>query len=337
MTKKKIFKTIVCVLVVLTVIWNGFLGVALFNDNVRGKVFAEEFDIWVTYVRVTTANADDILGDGTVRYDIYNQTLTFENAVIESKNSIIYTAVDLNVNLIGENKFICTNEENGVGIYAADTYIYKDLTFFGDGSLTIELPNRCEEATGIKADDLMVNSNITVITPDCNYITNGIVCDSSMIVENNAKVTVKTGSATHAMGVRVRGDLLFEEGTSLNVSVKSGATETCEGLNVIGDLFMEKNTSLDISIDDEPTLNGECIRVNGLMDIGEGSKVTASAKNAHAIECYSTIKANEGAVISATSDKEDSDIFCSGAIINYGAEINGEIYAVGGISNIAEN
>ena len=69
------------------------------------------------------------------------------------------------------------------------------------------------------------------------------------------------------------------------------------------------------------------------MDVGIGSTVTASSKNASAIERFGAIEANEGATISAKSDNNDADIFCSGAVINYGAEINAEIDAIGGVNN----
>ena len=333
----KIFRIIICSLLALTIIWSVFLGAALLSDRFRESVIGEKYGIWITNVRVTSANAEDVLGDGTVYYDAYDNILTFENASIESDYTILYSLNDLTVQLIGDNKFICKNESYSVGIYSGLNYLYKDLAICGDGSLTIDMTTKNEEAIGIFADDLMVHSNITINTPDCESMTTGIVCNSSLIVEDKATVTVNNGVATHSAGVRVRGDALFEEGTALNVSVKSGATETCEGLNVIGDVFMEKNTALKISIGDEFTESGECIRVNGLMDIGKDSKVTAAAKNAHAIECYGSVKVNDGAVVSAVSDKKDSDIFCSGAIVNYGAEIDAEIDALGGIHNRAEN
>lgn len=91
------------------------------------------------------------------------------------------------------------------------------------------------------------------------------------------------------------------------------------------DGFLGKDTTLEVSIDDGNTDQGECIRVSGLMEIGIGSTVTASAKNTYAIE------ANKGAAISASSEKRDHDIFCSGAVVNYGAAVDGEIYAIGGI------
>ena len=96
---------------------------------------------------------------------------------------------------------------------------------------------------------------------------------------------------------------------------------------------MGKDTTLEVSIDDGTTDLGECIRVSGLMEIGIGSTVTASAKNASAIECFGTIEANKGATISAVSDKKDHDIFCSGAVVNFGATVNGEIDAISGIHN----
>ena len=80
-----------------------------------------------------------------------------------------------------------------------------------------------------------------------------------------------------------------------------------------------------------------CIRVFGLMEIGVGSTVTVSAKNSYAIECFGAIEANKGASISAVSDKKDADIFCSGAVINCGVTIDGEIDAIGGIHNRDEN
>jgi hypothetical protein len=67
MTKEtKIFRIIICSLLALTIIWSGFLGVALLSDRFRESVIGEEYDLWITNVRVTSATAEDVLGDGTV-------------------------------------------------------------------------------------------------------------------------------------------------------------------------------------------------------------------------------------------------------------------------------
>ena len=337
MTKgTKIFRIIVCVLLALTMLWSALWGIAFISLG-KDLVLAAEYGIYVAGNSVTATNEDDVLGDGTVYYDSLNNILTFDNATIETEAWPLYSNVDLNINLIGENKFICTNEEYSAGVYAGDYQLSKDLAFIGDGSLTIEIPDKCGEAVGIFASDLVVTTDITVKTPDCENKLHGIVCDSSLTVAEKATITVNNGAAKNSVGVRVRGNALFEEGTALKVSVNSGTTEICKGLGVSGDMFLGKDTSLEVVVDDEATDRGECIRVSGLMELDGGSTVTASAKNSYAIECFGTIEAKKGSAISAVSDKKDSDIFCSVAVVNHGAAVNAEIEALGGIHNKAEN
>ena len=267
-------------------------------------------------------------------YDESNNILTFNNATIEYENAVVYSEIDLHIQLIGENKFICTNEEYAIGIFAGNNHLFKDLAIIGDGSLTIELPNKSDEAVGIAADNLTVATNLTVTTPDCENKVNGIVCTSDLIVASKATLTVNNGAATqYSSAVRVRGNAFFEEGTTLKASTISDTTGICKGLTVSGDLFLGKDTTLEVSIDDGTTEQGECIRVSGLMEIGIGSTVTASAKNAYAIECFGAIEANKGATISAVSDKKDRDIFCSGVMVNFGATFDCEIDAIGGTHN----
>ena len=337
MTKgTKIFRISICVLLALTMIWSAVWGAAFILLG-KNLMLTAIYDIYVAGKLVNAFNADDILGDGTVYYDVFNNILTFDNATIESEDWPLYSKKDLNIELIGENKFVCNKKEYSAGIYAGDNNLGKDLAITGDGSLTIEIPDKCGEAVGVFASKLTVTADIIVKTSDCENKVHGIVCDSSLLVAEKGTITVNNGAAKNSVGVRVRGNALFEEGTALSVSVNPGTTEICKGLSVSGDIFLGKNTSLQVSVDDESTDLGECIRVSGLMEIGVDSTVTASAKNSHAIECFGAIEANKGATISAFSDKKDSDIFCSGALINSGAEIDAEIDALGGIRITPEN
>ena len=337
MTKgTKIFRIVVCVLLALTMIWSAVWGAAFILLG-KNLALTAVYDIYVAGKLVNAINADDILGDGTVHYDVLDNILTFDNATIESEDWPLYSKKDLNIELIGENKFVCNKKEYSAGIYAGDYNLGKDIALTGDGSLTIEIPDKCGEAVGIFASDLTVTTDITVKTPDCENKVHGIVCDSSLLVANKATVTVNNGAAKNSVGVRVRGNALFEEGTALIVSANPGTTEICKGLSVSGDVFLGKDTSLEVVVDDEATDRGECIRVSGLMEIGIGSTVTASAKNSYAIECFGAIEAKKGSAISAVSGKKDSDIFCSGAVVNYGATVNAKIDALGGICNKTEN
>ena len=336
-TGTKIFRITISILLALAMLWSVFVGLGLFVLGTR-FIHTDEYGIWVSGISVERSNQGDILGDGTVSYDASNNVLIFNNATIEYEDTVVYSTIDLHIQLIGENKIICTDEEYGIGIYAGDSRLNKDLAILGDGSLTIEFQNKGGEAAGISAANLTIESDLTVITPDCETATNGIVCNSSLMVVNKATVTVNNGAATKfSSAVRVRGNAFFEEGTTLKTSTNPGSTGICKGLTVNGDLFLGKETTIEVSIDDGNTDRGECIRVSGLMEIGSDSTVTASAKNASAIECLGTLEANKGATISANAENNDADIFCSGAVVNHGAKINAQIDAIGGINNRAEN
>ena len=334
MTKgTKAFRIIICILLALTMIWSVLIALVIDkyiedNDNA-----VEEYGIFVAGIPVTSENKDDILGDGTVFYDVYNNTLVLANATVEFDYTAIYSTSDLTIELIGDNKVISTNEVYCVGIHAADNNLAKNLTIGGEGSLTVEFPNSSKDSAGIFASELTIMSDVTVITPDCENSINGIICTSSLLIANNATVTVNNGAANYSSAVRVRGNAFLETGTALNVSVAPGTSGMCKGLSVSGILFIGDNTALDVAIDDGATDLGECIRVSGLMDIGSGATVKASAKNTNAIECFGTIEANEGAIISAVSENNDADLFCSGTVVDRGAEISGNVDALGGIHN----
>lgn len=330
MTKgTKIFRIIISILLALTMIISAFFVFVFCLDFEKSP-----YGIYVAGIAISRANDEDVLGDGTVYYDENNNILTFNNATIEYEDAVVYSKIDLHIQLIGENKFICTNEEYAIGVYAGDYNLYKDLAIIGDGSLTIDIPNAIDEAVGLAADNLTVAADLTIKTHDCEKMVNGIVCTSDLMVVSKATVNVNNGAATkYSSAVRVRGSAFLEEGTTLKASTVSDTTGICKGLTVSGDLFLGKDTTIEVSIDDSTTDQGECIRVSGLMEIGIGSTVTASAKKTYAIECFGAIEANKDAAISASSEKKDHDIFCSGAVINYGATFDGEIDAIGGVHN----
>lgn len=325
----KFLKVILSILLAISVLISALFAFVFFLDFAKTP-----FGIYVAGIAVNRENGKDVLGDGTVSYDEKNNVLTFNNATIEYKNTVVYSEIDLHIQLVGENKIICTDDDYAIGIYAGDYNLNKDLATIGDGSLTIEFPNASNEAVAIAADDLTVATQVNITTHDCEKMVNGIVCASDLMVVNKATLSVTSGGATkYSSAVRVRGNALFEEGTTVKASIHSDTAGICKGLTVSGDLFMGKDVTLEVSVDDAATDLGECLRVSGLMEIGIGSTVTASAKNAYAIECFGAIEANKDAAISASSEKNDHDIFCSGAVLNFGASFEGEIDAIGGIHN----
>lgn len=78
---------------------------------------------------VKTGNKDDVLGDGTVRFDPETSTLTLTNAnILTDKEEAIYTEINLNIVLEGENTLSGSN----AGIGASSDI---RLTISGPGSL----------------------------------------------------------------------------------------------------------------------------------------------------------------------------------------------------------
>ena len=338
-TGTKLFRTIVAVLLGVTMLWTAFVSYAFFyfaaadadrRDN-------ERYGLYVGGVDVTSANAHDILGNGTATYDPVTSKLTLNNATIAYDYAPIYSEIDLLIELVGENKLIFKDKAVGTAIYASSDILRKDLSIFGDGSLEISFENVSESCTGIVADTLYIGSDLTITTPSCSNIVNGIVCTSSLILRNGATVTVNNGAARSSTAVSVRGNLTLESGSTLSASVAPGSTAACSGVSVDGNLTLGKDATLTTSVDDTEAENSECISVSGVMHVGRNAVVTASAKKAYSIRCSGSISVSDGATVSAMTDNEGADIFCHGAFVCDDATVSAEIAALGGIHNTENN
>lgn len=96
-------------------------------------IWSGNYPLWVGSTQVSSENAGDVLGDGTVSYDPDTATLTLRNANITQaaqEKGAIYSYDDVNVVLEGENT-VAAGGENGI-------YVYDDLTISGSGSLVVE-------------------------------------------------------------------------------------------------------------------------------------------------------------------------------------------------------
>lgn len=330
MTKgTKIFRITISTLLALSIVFLVMLTTEYID--IYKKVSEDEgYKIFVAGVEVTNDNEDDVLGDGCVWYDSVNNILGFENAVIEYDYSVIYSQCDLMVNLVGENKFIL---EGGYipAVYAANYYLPKDLVFMGDGSLTIEYKGECTDVMGIYARNLAIESDITVIMPESSTnISNGVCAEGSLTIRNGGSVTVDNGPAKYSTAVKTFGNLNLEMGASLNVTTRPGTTETCKGITVGGSLVMWDDTALSVAIDDESAAASECLHVLGLITVGKGATLNASAKKVCSIEGFGAMELNEGAIVTAETAVEGTDILCYGAIVDFGATVNGVVEALGG-------
>ena len=115
--------------------WNEVNGQVEVNGSiVTSQVVIEPFryDLFVRGRQVTSANASDVLGDGTTVYFADLQMLMLNNADISFNGSVIESWIDgLNIQLVGENRIECLGfEEDGISLY-------RNATISGTGSLSI--------------------------------------------------------------------------------------------------------------------------------------------------------------------------------------------------------
>jgi len=90
----------------------------------------ETYPIWIAGTQVTSLNQADVLGDGTVSYDAETNTLTLNNANIETEGEGLSTQIDeVIIKLEGENSI---EVPEGFGIYSDASF-----TITGPGSLNV--------------------------------------------------------------------------------------------------------------------------------------------------------------------------------------------------------
>lgn len=164
----------------------------------------ETYDLNIAGTQVTSNNAADVLGDGTVSYDPAAQTLTLNNADIEAANMPygIYAKGDLTILLEGENSVSVSGTFSGadqtVAIYCEGDLVMKDGEGEGTGSLNAEtsaLPGNdggsefsVFNATGIKADGDIEITGVEVSAAGAS--------DSDIAPEYGSGIFSKNGNIT---------------------------------------------------------------------------------------------------------------------------------------------
>jgi len=228
------------------------------------SVNAASYDLKIKGVQVTDANKNDVLGDGTVRYQDSNNVLVITNANISYVSSVIYVGSTMSklfeIKFYGNNTLTSTS---GHGIYYAGT---GDFTLFSDvyaqGSLTINAKN-----TDFTAVDIVskVNVKIQGITLTANGSYGGI---ATHLVPEGQQLTIKNSTVT-ATGDKCA--MRFSKVNLTGCSYVSGYG--IDGFNIAGYSTLNgsvtktakvKMTEYDISIAGVPvtSLNAENILVN---------------------------------------------------------------------------
>ena len=185
---------------------------------------AESYGIAVSGTTINKNNADDVLGDKSVSYNLSKNTLYLDNAEITSYvKPALYSVNDLTVNLKG------TNELNGVIGNTGANGKFTDITLEGNGTLT--------------------NSKYTLIY--ANYILKSgkleINSTDKESVSMPGSLTVDGGNAEiNATQPIVQGGIVFKSGSLKYVS-KNNISEQLElfNINTAGDYWWRTSENGD--------------------------------------------------------------------------------------------
>ena len=168
----------------------------------------DKYDIWVTDVRVTSRNASDVLGNGTVSYDYAARTLALNNANISGSYSQPegYTSYKnwgaitwlsntgnqyLKIELKGANS-VTNNMLDGICAYGR-------FDIAGDGNLTVNG----------KDNGIYTSGKITIATGDGIDVTgeqSGISAAQNVNIESYVKATA-TGESGYGISSAINVDI----------------------------------------------------------------------------------------------------------------------------------
>jgi hypothetical protein len=152
--------------------------------------FALDFDVTINGTAVTDANADNVLGDGTVSYDAATNTLMLNGANL--------TQIQNNT---GKAFTIKVSGNNTVAINTGSTDLIETnapLTVTGDAQATLKLSgaNRNSSIRCIDAQGSVTVESITLILTNSN--NTGIQTTGDITIQNGATVKGDTGNMLYA-------------------------------------------------------------------------------------------------------------------------------------------
>ncbi len=258
------------------------------EESVAWKTPVVEYGLFVGGTEVTSANAADVLDDGTVSYDPDTQTLTLTNATISNVNvtgcSIEVDpgkTLPLTIALEGTNSCGPIMTQKGT------------ITISGSGTLTVTQPLSGTGQTGISVqDDLVIDGvKLTVNSNESGVHTNV----GNVTIKNGAQVEITTKTDMAYVALLSSGDLTVTgAGTSLKATTERNDPDYELSIHCQGKFLIEQGASVETS--------GRMISAGELRVQDEGSllKATGTEASTNAVSGQDSVIISDGATVEAT-------------------------------------
>ena len=261
------------------------------------NAFADEYGVSVARTPVTSENAADVLGDGTVSYDSATHTLTLNGTSLQDagrSDKVISSTITetLNIVLVGENGIYLPSE------YAIGVRAQGGITFSGSGSLAFSLEGNGAEC--VRSVDGPVSVTGTTLHLDglvAGMRPYGITCENGDISLIDATVT---GSCF--AGIRAESGSITISGSSVALTPVTHSPYTVEGLGIAAhDIVIDRGSTVDVRSSDPLGADG-ALRI---ADSAVQSKVSPNSYS-YAIGAISGDLSIENSTVVAEADRSSA-------------------------------
>ncbi|BAK99799.1 putative surface layer protein [Oscillibacter valericigenes Sjm18-20] len=298
--KKRLTSVLLCLCMALTL-----LPTAVLASDTTG------YNVWIGGVQVTSTNASDVLGDGTVSYSAQSGTLTLKNAAVTgaytdgSESAAIYAGdkdADLTIVLTGDSSAVgpsASGESYGVCVHGT-------LTITGSGSLTATGgPATSGVSCGVYVGGalIMTGSGSLTVTggPTVHEYSNscGVRAFGTLTITGSGSLTATGGPTTGSNSVSygVSGGSVNVSGGSLTATGGPSAYGSyglsgVQGVNVSGGSLTASGGSLTAAVDSPANIScGVCsvnsdnskVVISSGVVIATGGKVTSSKSKSYGV------------------------------------------------------
>ena len=270
------------------------------------------YNLYVGGTRVTTDNAGDVLGDGTVSYDVQTNTLTLNGASVSAQDMPygIYAENDLNIVLEGKNSVSVGGEFSedalaqlsGTDISAA-IYSGGNLTIRegeGSGTLNASASALMEKNTkhGLTSSGIYASGNLTLEDVsveasggdiDVEYdvsVSTGIEC-ADLLTVSGGNLTARSGDVSSGAKIRdseaISGydGVLIENGAVVDAQagegMRSRAVWTAESIRIDSSQVKAQSNAVSEDTDESYGIQATMNNTTENNITITGSTVTASA------------------------------------------------------------
>ncbi|MCR5689018.1 MAG: InlB B-repeat-containing protein [Clostridiales bacterium] len=248
-SKKRLLSILLSVIMVIGLIPAGLIGAS-----------AADYKIWVGDIQVNSANAGDVLGNGSgsVKYDAATNTLTFKNRPNITKaygNANVYYSDTKALTIKGAFK----GTGAGYGIYAPGAALTLTNNTSGTETVSLESPQGAIYCIDLTVKGILVhaessgataiyagNGNVTIDCPELIATSDGprAIYARKQSAENSGNVYIKSGDV-HANALNTGGEGIRAD---KNLEI-TGGTVTANGegnaVNVGGNLFVKTGAVLN--------------------------------------------------------------------------------------------